>query len=682
MSKVKDFFGVRRPVIQPKLQMIANGDSDVNAVRSELCGSIKVSNAKLLRSIERRRREGDIAVDGNQVSRPPPRGKLKMIPGDIIANVFVQLKSGITNNKSVTGQRSRIGDLVRAQVRLSQLPDLAKNRDVVYVELGETLKMPRAIPTYAMENEPSPDVRRFGTKSLHRYGEDVLIGLIDVEGFDFSHPDFLDENHETRFMAIWDQAGTARPPPKGPSFDYGSEITRAHMLAAMKNKIGIPAYDIEPQSQMVEGSHGTHVASIVAGNLGICRKSPIAGVLISLSDKDLDRRSSFYDSTRLADAIDYLVALAKKEQKPLSINISLGTNGHAHDGSSSIARWIDTILSTPGIAVTVAAGNAGQEAPEKPGDIGWMSGRVHTSGDLPAAGLTTDIEWTVMGNRIVDISENELELWLNPQDRFSVSVRTPSGEEIGPVEPHQFIENRRLKDRSFISIYNELYHPANGLNYIGIYLSPNLRAKPVIGVPAGIWTVRLRGLEIRDGHYDGWIERDDPRRIDRSGKQEAWVFPSFFSPRSMVDSSTVSSLGCGHNIITVSNLDLLRNRINITSSQGPTRDGRPKPDVAAPGTGIVAAKGFSNDGQLWMSLTGTSMASPYVAGIAGLMLAIKKDLSAAQIDGIMRSTARPLPGTSFSWKNDMGYGVIDPEACLKAVLRIKSSPKDCTKRGR
>ena len=51
-------------------------------------------------------------------------------------------------------------------------------------------------------------------------------------------------------------------------------------------------------------------------------------------------------------------------------------------------------------------------------------------------------------------------------------------------------------------------------------------------------------------------------------------------------------------------------RIAITSSQGPTRDGREKPDVAAPGSDIVAAKGFSGPSDAWIAMSGTSMASP------------------------------------------------------------------------
>jgi hypothetical protein len=63
-------------------------------------------------------------------------------------------------------------------------------------------------------------------------------------------------------------------------------------------------------------------------------------------------------------------------------------------------------------------------------------------------------------------------------------------------------------------------------------------------------------------------------------------------------------------------------------------------------------------------MTGTSMASPYVCGVAALMLGVSPWLTSAQIQGIMRSTSAPLPGQTFGWRNDTGFGVIDAEACL------------------
>jgi subtilisin family serine protease len=669
---------------QPKLRMIANASSKVNTVRAEQCGPLAVTSQTLLKEVPIQRGDDTAPMKKGELPRNARRGKLKKIPANVYANVFIETLDASAQKRRFPGERARKANLVTARVPLSKLKDIAASENVTHIELGEPLATPTPIISANKADPPSRFLRRFGSAQQHRGGEGVLIGIVDVQGFDFSHSDFLDGQGRTRFVRIWDQGaseGFSRPAPQGdPQFAYGAEFTGDHLNAAIAAapQLKIPAFELERQSQIAVGSHATHVASIAAGNHGVCPRASIAGVLVSLPESDLERRQSFYDSTRIADAVDYLIRLAEELGMPVSINVSLGTNGHAHDGSSAISRWIDASMSAPGRCISVAAGNAGQEVAAFEGDSGFVMGRIHTSGQVPARDLVKDIEWLVVGNGLVDVSENELEIWYSPQDRFTVSVRPPGADKwIGPVEPRQFIENRQLTDGSFVSVYNELYHPANGLNSISIYLSPFLSDQGVVGVPAGRWTVRLRGQEVRDGKYHGWIERDDPRRLGRVGHQEAWRFPSFFSEASNVDNSSVSSLACGNRVLSVANLDEAAERINITSSQGPTRDNRFKPDTAAPGTNIVAAKGFAGPKDLWISMSGTSMASPFVAGVAGLMLAVQPKLTAAQIEGIIQRTARPLPGNSFQWINSAGFGRIDPEECIREAARINQR-KDLT----
>ena len=177
----------------------------------------------------------------------------------------------------------------------------------------------------------------------------------------------------------------------------------------------------------------------------------------------------------------------------------------AHDGSSAICRWLEHLLTIPGGAVTVAAGNAGHEGPESTDDIGFIMGRIHTSGRIAARGLENEIELVVVGNGTIDVSENELEIWYSSADRLAVSVKPPGGRWIGPIQPRQFIENRQIFDKSFVSIYNEIYHPANGASYIGVYLSPFFSDTQIIGITPGLWRVRLC-LDARHS----------PQRVDRT----------------------------------------------------------------------------------------------------------------------------------------------------------------------
>ncbi|HEX8184953.1 MAG TPA: S8 family serine peptidase [Blastocatellia bacterium] len=686
MAKTKaSKIGAEGRKLQPKLRMVANGSTTVNAIRAEQSGSVAINNRKILKETATVRGNLAAPVTRSELPKSAKKGRLRELSKDVLASVFIETLDSGDKAKKLRGESARKANLVTATLSMSDLKKIAEDENVTYIEMGEPLASPTPVISAHNPRAPSASLRRIESAQKHRGGAGVLIGIIDVQGFDFAHPDFLDREGKTRFVRIWDQGGHARPSPNAQDpdhydeeFNYGAEFRQEHLNRAIASstKIGVPPQDIERQSQMNERSHGTHVASIAAGNRGVCPNAYIAGVLISLTSDDVARRSSFYDSTRVAHAVDYLFKLAdelsEKEKRPVpvSLNISLGTNGHAHDASSAISRWIEAALAVPGRSVSVAAGNAGQEVAAFEGDLGFILGRIHTSGRVPARDLNTDIEWVIVGNGIADLSENELEVWYSPQDRFAVSIRPPGMGWIGPISPREFIENMQLKDGSFVSVYNELYHPANGSNYISIYLSPFFTAQGAVGIRAGQWLVRLHGIEVRDGSYHGWIERDDPRELGRIGDRRAWRFPSFFSDRSNIDNSSVSSLACGQRIISVANLDDAAERINITSSQGPTRDGRFKPDVAAPGTNIVAAKGFAGADDLWVSMSGTSMASPYVAGVVGLMFAVEPRLTAAQVEGIVQRTARPLPGGTFNWANDAGYGRISPAACLEEASLI------------
>jgi subtilisin family serine protease len=672
--------------LQPKLRMVSNASTKVSVLRAERSSCVAVKNDRLIKEFGTAEDAPATPQLWRQLPKSVKRGKQTKVPNNVYVNVFIQTSETAdlrSRPQPFPGETARRGNLVSATIPLSKLESIATRPSVTHIELGEPLLLPTPVTSGDAVPAPDPASRRFGIPQQHQGGKDVLIGIVDVQGFDFAHEDFVDpKTGATRFVAIWDQGGKYRKGNRAiDTFGYGSEITQAQMNAAIKAapKQGLPAYELQPQSEMAEGSHGTHVASIAAGNRGVCPRAEIAAVLIALPEGDFERRKSFYDSTRLVHAVEYLLAVADRLGKPISINISLGTNGHAHDASSALNRWIDAALAVPGRCIAVAAGNAGQEAPEFEGDRGFVMGRIHTSGRIASRELYSDIEWLVVGNGVVDVSENELEIWYGAQDRFVVSVQTPAGKWIGPVSPREYIENVQLPDGSILSIYNELYHPSNGCNCIAVYLSPFYAKEGDVGIAAGTWRVRLEGREVRDGQYHGWIERDDPRRVGRVGSQELWSFPSFFSERSNVDRSSVSSLACAMHVVSVANLDEARELIHVSSSQGPTRDGRCKPDVAAPGTGVVAARGFSPE-KPWVAMTGTSMASPHVTGLVGLMFAIEPTLTAAQVNGIIQRTSRPLPGGGFAWAHDAGFGRLREDASLSEAAAANER-KDLLPRG-
>lgn len=666
--KVTDFELVQK--LDPKLRMYVNCEQKINEQRSVSNSNLIVGNniklPEVMQAVEN-------LISPPRLTKQNKKTHLKKKSQNIYTNVFIQLRSA--DRPKMKEEVARSGNIVAAKVRLTDLEKIAGHSDTIGIEVPRTLKLSDPLITNKY-SPPKKDLPFEKLRSEFPQKANVLIGIIDVGGFDFAHPDFLDEKGETRFLQIWDQGSSFRKSPA--LYNYGAEFLKKDMDKAIRSArlVGVPATELEKQSGTAPGSHATHVASIAAGNSGVFPKAKIIGVSIALKKTDYDRRRSFYDSSCLVHALDYLLKTADKLGLPISVNISLGTNGHAHDGSDAASRWINSELSLPGRCVCVAAGNAGQEKSLAENDYGYTMGRIHTAGKIEAQGLSKDIHWTVVGNGISDMSENELEIWYAPQDRISIMVKPPGQDWIGPVNSNQYIENKQLRDGTFISIYNDLYHFSNGANYIGIYLTPNYK-DPKIPITSGKWQVRLTGDEIRNGEFDGWIERDDPRPLGPLGDRESWNFPSFFAEESNVDASSISSLACANYVIAVGNCNTGKEKIHITSSQGPTRDNRKKPEVIAPGTDIIAAKGFSTGDDLWISMSGTSMASPYVCGIAAWMLSLDKNLSASQIQGIMIRTSNPLPGCDYKWKDDCGFGLIKPEACLTEAKNIRTK-KDLT----
>ncbi|GHH63635.1 S8 family peptidase [Lentzea cavernae] len=99
------------------------------------------------------------------------------------------------------------------------------------------------------------------------------------------------------------------------------------------------------------------------------------------------------------------------------------------------------------------------------------------------------------------------------------------------------------------------------------------------------------------------------------------------------------------------------------SSKGPRAgDGGLKPEVTAPGVDIVAAKAGSTD---HFAASGTSMATPHVAGAAALLRQQHPEWTPAQLKSVLATTAKPTEGVSAF---DQGAGRIDVAKAIGQVL--------------
>ena len=111
------------------------------------------------------------------------------------------------------------------------------------------------------------------------------------------------------------------------------------------------------------------------------------------------------------------------------------------------------------------------------------------------------------------------------------------------------------------------------------------------------------------------------------------------------------------------------------SSRG-TIDGALKPDITAPGVDIVAAK--ATNGQIgdpaadgYVSLSGTSMAAPHVAGAAAILAGEHPDWQAGQLKSTLMGTAKPNDSLTVF---EQGAGRVDvAKAAASTVFATPAS---------
>jgi subtilisin family serine protease len=121
--------------------------------------------------------------------------------------------------------------------------------------------------------------------------------------------------------------------------------------------------------------------------------------------------------------------------------------------------------------------------------------------------------------------------------------------------------------------------------------------------------------------------------------------------------STVGAPGDAPHALTVGATDVA-GRIVPFSSRGPTGDGRVKPDVVAPGAGVLVADARTRDG--YRRDGGTSYAAPLVAGIAALVVQAHPDWGPEAVrEAIVMSADRAeRPGPEYGW------GTVDARAAI------------------
>ena len=511
-------------------------------------------------------------------------------------------------------------------------------------------------------------------------GKDVIVGVIDA-GFDFDHPSFYDTTHSAyRVKKVWNQkiAGT---PPAG--FSYGNEMTDSNVMRASGYDTAIT-------------THGTHVAGIAAGSgygsaatnrrfRGMAYQSDLVFVGIMPPPGQW----AVAGESDIIDGINYIFSYATAAGKPCVVNLSWGSTIGPHDGLSLFSQACDA-LTWPGKIFVCAAGNNGEDT-------------VHLHKAFTPINNEVSTFVTFSPSLAADNKRTWVDVWGDTAKTFCLNIKLYDGataiDSTGNVcidgTTHNYNLIGSTGDTCFVSVttvaseYNGKPHA-----YITFYSK----------VPDNICLT----TKATDGNVDMWEGYVYPP-VGYYGALKALGYPWAVSGDVKM---TVSDIGCTRSAITVAAFASKLSFTNISgvtlgyggsflgiapfSSFGPSRDGRIKPDIAAPGFALASSvssfdTSYASTGTNYNAViattvlggrtypyamaAGTSMAAPCVSGIIAMMLQLDPSLSPDSVKSIINTNAikDTYTGTIPAAGNTTwGHGKINAYKSLRYMAHILS----------
>lgn len=461
-------------------------------------------------------------------------------------------------------------------------------------------------------------------------GAGVLIAVLD-SGIDYRREDFRRTDGSTRIRFLWDQ--TLEPEPEeglnapegfaiGVEFDE-NQINKAINEDRSAGYSSVPSIDIS--------GHGTAVAGIAAAS--IQKASGYSGVaygaeliVIKLGKA---RTDGFPRTTEIMRGVVYALKKARELNMPLVINLSFGNSYGAHDGSSLLERFLDNAAEIGRTVICVGSGNEGDAA-------GHLAGSVSEN---------------VLGSNMVELAVANYEqtlnvqIWKNYSDKYRISLISPSGirnELPGNIENGKYVlqvENTRMLiyfgEPAPYSVAQEIY--IDMIPQSGRYIN------------SGVWTFVIEPEETVTGRYYFYLMGGG---ILNTGT-------GFYEP---TPSMTMTIPSTASKVLTVGAYDTRYDAYAAFSGRGYTDAGRTigvvnagltKPDLVAPGVGILAPDLYGG----YTAVDGTSFATPIVSGSAALLMEwgiVRGNdpfLYGEKVKAYLRKGARPLRGESV-YPND------------------------------
>lgn len=558
-----------------------------------------------------------------------------------------------------------------------QLVDrVAELEEIEYVEKPKRFFYETEMPAYGS------CISQVNLRDPYLTGAGVLIAVLD-SGIDIRRQEFRNSDGSTRIRYLWDQtlspdtpglSGEVSPPA---GFLMGVEFDSGRIDRALKETDPGEQFRLLPSIDT--GGHGTAVAGIAAGYSGsyqgVASRSEL--LIVKLGQPDV---TSFPRTTEVMRGVTYAVKKGIHLNMPVVINLSFGNTYGAHDGSSLLERFLDNAAEIGRTVICVGSGNEGNSnghlagsllespAPGARGIPGGSSG-TGTSGPGAAPGSSSGFAYgdnapavpSRMGNAVarpvsveLAVAEYErslsIQLWKNYCDEYRIYLRSPGGRE---AQLPENINNGkyvlRLEQTEILIYFGE---PAPYAVPEEIYLEMLPLERNYIN--SGVWVIRLEPVRVVTGRYYFYLPsaavRSSGTGFYRATPEVTLTIPS--------TASKVISVGAYDSTYEAYAAFSGRGYADANRTIGIVAAGLAKPDLAAPGVGILAPDIYGG----YNSFTGTSFATPIVAGSAALLMEwgiVRGNdpfLYGEKVKACLRAGARALRGENEYPNSRVGWG--------------------------
>ena len=594
----------------------------------------------------------DALVSGGTVQRIAAKGVQSITPQTLTGVIINSSEPAVTADfvKEQGFEAMPITDSVlTAKIPATLIPLLAKREEVLYINSPRTYE--------PFMDKVRPEV---GATKVHAgtgletplTGKGVVVGVID-QGFEFQHLAFKNEDGSLRVKAVWNR-----------------NVTNSSMSTTIPTKGDVTN----------DGTgHGTHVTSIAAGSkttyndyYGIAPEADI----VMVPSVGFENNEVLEDAKAIKD-------FAEANGQPWVINMSFGGHMGPHDGLTLYDQSMSALSGEGGILVA-ALGNEYDQ-------------NLHASHTFTAAGEVKDFVVQPSADRSY---YGTISLWsqhadgqkhltikpfvMNGRNKLYLTasdVQSAGGSYKEGVDPYS------KKQGCEIYVPMSRLYSVVGLSSSNYYLGVEVTASDPAEVHA--WTLQGSGTFASRLTGANCVKGDNKYQVGEG----AASIPRCVAVASYNTSKTITSaIDGGTYSYSVGNVGDISNFSNI----GPYLGNQPKPTVSAPGAVVKAAisrydGGFDakdlsivdiikvdpRNSYYYAGMSGTSMASPVVAGCVALWLQANPKLTYENVVEILKTTyvRDSYTQTGFNtgneeWNDRWGYGKIDVYEGLKLALKM------------